>query len=274
MKRLAYIVLFFVISNVSSFATQDSLKVELDSLETEELAGVKIGSQDEAVAAYNDGDFRRAIALFEAEIKAEKAKGLESPEMYYNLGNAYFRVNELGKARVAYERAALLNPSDRDITHNINYLTTRIEDKILEANTFFLSIWFVKIQNILSTDTWAKIGVVLFILFIACLFGFFFTQQIVIKKIAFYTGIVLIVFTTFANVFAYNQKKRLTSRTTAIIMAPSVSVVSSPNLNSKELFTLHVGTKVEITKDDRSWLEIELDDGSVGWIQRDKLEII
>jgi SH3-like domain-containing protein len=95
-----------------------------------------------------------------------------------------------------------------------------------------------------------------------------------IKKTAFYVSIVLIIVVIFANIFSFRQKNRIEHRDTAIIMAASVPMASSPDINSKELTILHAGTKVSITKEDRNWLEVEIDNGTVGWIQRDKLEII
>lgn len=259
MKRiiLSYLFLFTLILVANA---QDSLAVK------------NTGSQ--ADVAYNEGRFQDAIGIWEKEKEAQKAKGLESPDLYYNLGNAYFRTNDVAKARLYYERALLLDPGDRDIRHNIDYVTTKIEDKILVADTFFLSSWFLGVQNLFSSNAWAKVAVVSFILFMGCLALFFFSRLIVVKKGAFYLGIVLMVVVVFANIFAFAQKNRIEHRSTAIIMAGSASVVSSPDINSKELFILHAGTKVVITKQDRNWLEIEIDNGSVGWIQRSKLEII
>lgn len=276
MKRIIYILVFYLVV-LSCFAQQDTLPVAENDIK-ETVQSVAVASDNESlqagIAAYNEGDFSKAIELFEDVLQENKKENLASPALYYNLGNAYFRMNELGKARLNYERAALLDPSDRDIKHNIEYVTTRIEDKILEVDTLFLSTWFKAVQNTLTSNMWTVTGIVLFILFIGSLFAFFFTQHIVIKKASFYTGIVLLVFCIFSNIFAYRQKQNMKSKNGAIVVAASVSVLSSPDINSKELFRLHVGTKVKITKDDRNWLEIEIDNGSVGWIQRDKIEII
>lgn len=269
MKRIILSYLFLLSVLLSSHA-QDSIAVQ----QAAEPTPATETSSNEAVKAYNEGDFRKAIELLESEMKIQKEKGLESSELYYNLGNSYFRVNDLANARLNYERALLLNPGDRDTRHNIEYLLTKIEDKILVADTFFLHTWFLAVQNLFGSNSWAKTGVVFFLLLITCLVVFFFSRSIIFKKTAFYIGIVSIVIVTFANIFSYNQKKKIEHRDTAVIMTGSASIVSSPDINSKELFILHSGTKVYITKEDRNWLEIEIDNGSVGWIQRDKLEII
>lgn len=236
-------------------------------------------AQGETVAqqarlAYDSAQYHKTIEILEKEREAQIANNLESADLYYNLGNAYYRVDNLAKARLNYERAALLNPGDSDIKGNIEFIKTKIEDKIPVADSFFLGVWFRAVQNWFSSNGWAKIAVISFLLFIACLSVFFFSRKEISKKISFYCGIIFITFIIFANIFSYNQKKRIEIRDTAIIMTGAASVLSAPDSNSKELFILHAGTKVTITKEDRYWFEIEIDNGSVGWIQRDKLEII
>lgn len=273
MRKIIYTIVFLLTSSIT-FAQQDSTGVEQETISNALVEVSENANVQAALDAYNGGDFHKTAELLESEIATNKKEGLESPALFYNLGNTYFRLNELGKARLNYERAALLDPTDRDIQHNIEYVTTRIEDKILEVDTIFISSWFNAVQNLFASNTWAIVGIVLFLTFVGSLFAFFFTQQILIKKTSFYIGLVVVIFCIFANIFAYRQKQKVELRETAVIMAASVSVVSSPDINSKELFRLHVGTKVRITKDDRNWLEIEIDNGSVGWVQRDKIEII
>lgn len=272
MKRIIILSLLLIsalcMSNAQNEAAQDTIKQNIKELAGDgEVTG-------RFIAAYNNGDFDEAIKILEKEKDAQKLKGLESADLYYNLGNAYFRNKDIAHAMLNYERALLLNPGDRDTKHNIAYASTQIEDKILVADTFFLTTWVSYIQHSFSANTWAVVAVVSFLLLIGFLFLFFFGKSIMIKKTSFYVGIVLIILVVSANIFTYRQKQEIEHRTTAIIMVPSVSIKSSPDINSKELFILHSGTKVKITKEDRRWLEIEISDGNVGWIQRDALEVI
>lgn len=274
MKRVILSYLFILFAFVTSYA-QDSINIKTDSAATHVNSAIRQdGTTDPITLMYNEGDFRKVIEELEKERNEQKALGLESPELYYNLGNAYFRVNEIAKARLNYERALLLDPGDRDTRHNINYIMTKIEDKIPVADSFFLNIWFNAVQNLFKSNTWANIGVICFIIFIGCLVLFFFSRLIFLKKLAFYSGIVLIIVVIFANIFSFRQKNKIENRDTAIIMTGSAPIVSSPDINSKELTVLHAGTKVTVTKEDRNWLEIEIDNGTIGWIQREKLEII
>ncbi|GAB6012427.1 tetratricopeptide repeat protein [Viscerimonas tarda] len=231
-------------------------------------------ASNEAVKAYQAEDYPKAIQLFEDEISRQKEKGLESAELYYNLGNAYFREGEVAKAILNYERALLIDPGDLDARHNLEFARTKIEDKIVGVDTFFLQSWFDSIQNLQSSNDWAKLSVAFFLLFLAALSLFFFTRSILVKKVAFYTGLVLFVSLIFTNIFSSRLKDKIIDRNTAVIMAGSVSVKSSPDANSKELFILHSGTKVQINKKDELWFEIEIDNGNVGWIPSNKLEII
>lgn len=229
---------------------------------------------EQAQYEYQEKNYNKAIEILEAEIKTLKTKGEVSPELYYNLGNAYFRMNDFPEAMLNYERAHLYDPGDRDIRHNIEYTQTKIEDKILTADNFFLKIWFDSVQNLLPSNSWAVISIISFVLFISCLFIFFFSPLLKLNKLGFYGGIILLVALLFTNIFSFNQKRKIENQDTAIVMAGSASVVSSPSGVSKELFIIHAGTKVEILKHDGNWYEIEIANGSIGWIQKDKVEII
>lgn len=272
MKRMILSYILFLSVFAASYA-QDSIPAPTnDNIAQDAPLSDKL---DEQIATlYNNSDFREVIDILEKERSEQKAKGLESPNLYYNLGNAYFRVNDMAHARLNYERALLLDPGDRDTRHNIDYLMTKIEDKILVADTFFLSTWFNAVQNLFGSNTWSKIAMVSFILFILCLGVFFIGRYITMKKAAFYIGLVLIILVIFGNVFAYRQKEKIENRDTAVVMAGSASMMSSPDINSKELVILHSGSKVKVTKEDRNWLEVQLDSGDIGWIQREKIEII
>jgi tetratricopeptide (TPR) repeat protein len=228
----------------------------------------------QAVEAYQAKKFDKAVELLQREVDIHKKLGQESAALYYNLGNAYFRADEMAKAILYYERALLLDPGNRDIRHNIAYVNTRIEDKIVKAENIFIEDWFDSIENIFSSNTWAVFAVAAFLLTIASCFFFFFGKHIWIKKTAFYSGLVSIAFVVLFNIFAFGQKSDVVSKNTAIIMAPSTQVLSSPDEKSKDLFNLHAGTKVKINKTDGQWFEIEIENGNVGWIQSNKLEII
>ena len=225
----------------------------------------------DGVKAYQEENYDKAVDIFEQERKELAEKGLESSDVYYNLGNAYFRNNDIAKAVLNYERANLINPGDRDVRHNLDFVRTQTEDKIDGIDAFFLQSWFDAVQNLQSSNAWAKLSIVIFLIFIISLAVFFFSHRIVAKKITFYLCIIFVVLLIVTNVFSFRLKDKILNRDSAIIMVGVTPILSSPDSNSSELFLLHAGTKVKINKTDGSWLEIEIDNGNVGWIKKEKL---
>lgn len=224
----------------------------------------------EAEAAYTKEDYGKAIELYEGLLKSHG----ESSEIYYNLGNAYYKENKIAPAILNYERALLLDPGDGDIRFNLQLARQKSVDKIEPVDDFFLHRWFDTVQNMGAADSWAQAGIVCFILFIGCLILFFFSKWIYLKKIGFYLGILFLVMVIFSNIFASNQKSELMDRKGAIVFAPTVTVKSSPDASGTDLFILHEGTKVSIKSKLGDWSEIEMVDGNVGWMPSKEIEII
>lgn len=224
----------------------------------------------EAEAAYTSEDYVKAIEIYEDVLLNYG----DSYEVYYNLGNAYYKSGKIAPAILNYERALLINPSDGDIRFNLEMAKLKAVDKIEPLGEFFLIKWFRSVQNIFSVDTWAAVGITCFVLFIGCLVLFFFSKWMRLKKIGFYLGCVLLVMIIFSNIFAYNQKKALVDRNGAIVFVPTVTIKSSPDTSGTDLFVLHEGTKVFVKSSLGEWNEIELEDGNVGWIHQKNIEKI
>lgn len=252
-------------------------QTELDSLSaiTSDIKDSSVGSlSNEADAAYINKNFVESIQLYEAQVSEHKLINQESAQIYYNLGNAYFRNNQIAKAIVNYERALLLEPGDSDIRHNLRFAKTRIEDKIDSADSFFINKWVRSIQNLYSGNTWAVIGIVFFVMLIFAIGLYMISTQIVLRKVSFYTGIVLLSLVIITNVFAFKQKNKIENRSTGIVMSASVSIYTSPDAHSQELFRLHEGAKVKIKREEGRWIEIIIANGSVGWLQKKDIETI
>lgn len=224
----------------------------------------------EAEVAYTKEEYGKAIELYESILKNNG----ESSEIYYNLGNAYYKAGKTAPAILNYERALLLDPGDADIRFNLQMAKQKSVDKIEPVGEFFLYRWFDSVQNMGAADSWAKVGIVCFILFIGCLILFFFSRWIRLKKVGFYIGILLLVVIIFSNIFASHQKKEIVERAGAIVFSPTVTVKSSPDVSGTELFILHEGTKVSIKSKLGEWSEIELEDGNVGWMPSKDIEVI
>lgn len=255
MKYLPIIILGFLL-NFSLVTAQDT-------------AGVSSANE-----AYRSGNFKLSIEQYENTINQYLKEGKESAELYYNLGNSYFRDNQIGKAILNYERALLLEPGNSDIRHNLRFARTRIEDRIDVAGNLFLTNWFNSVRDLFNSNTWGTMAIIFFILFLICFGVYLFIRILWLKKTAFYTGIVFLIFMICANIFAFNQKNLRVNRETGIVMPAAISVTTSPDSNSKELFQLHEGTKVTVRQTEGNWREIEIANGSVGWIKKENIEII
>ena len=224
----------------------------------------------QANEAYEQEDFKKAIELYETALK-EQGK---SADLYYNLGNAYYKDNHYAEAILNYERALLLSPGDEDVRFNLDMAKSHITDKIEPVETFFLTMWFHSVRDSLSSNAWAVVGIVSFLLIIVCLFLYFFTRIVVLKKIGYFLGLILVLVTIIANNFAFSLKDKLTDREEAIIFAPTITVKSSPADSGTDLFILHEGTKVSVLSTVGEWSEIKLSDGNRGWMPTGKLRII
>lgn len=224
----------------------------------------------EAEAAYVAEDYSKAIELYEGILKTYGT----SAEIHYNLGNAYFKAGEIAPSILNYERALLLDPADGDMRFNLNVAKQKTVDRIEPLGQFFLVKWFEGVQNIFSVNSWGAIGIVCFIVLIACLFLFFFSKWIRLKKIGFYVGVLMLLVVILANVFASKQKHSLLNRNSAIVFSSTVTVKSSPDVSGTDLFVIHEGTKVFVRSTLGEWSEIELEDGHVGWMPSKDIEKI
>ncbi len=223
-----------------------------------------------ANAAYNNQYYEDAINNYQKIIDA----GFESADLYYNLGNAYFKNDEIPSAILFYEKALKLKPNDEDIRYNLDVANGKIVDKIEPVPELFYKRWWRSFYNMFSADTWAKVSVGGFILFIILLSFYLLSKLIRIRKIAFFSGLVVLVITLFTFAVSLQKYHHLTHDREAIVFTPTITVKSSPNPNSVDLFVIHEGSKVEIRDQVGSWYEIRIANGSVGWLPESALKTI
>ena len=224
----------------------------------------------EADSAYVHGQYQQAIRDYEALVKQGA-----SAELYYNLGNAYYRTENIPEAVLNYERALLLSPGDRDIRFNLQIARSKTFDKIVPESEMFFVTWYRSLVSLMSVDGWARTALVAIALTIVLLLVYLFSYRIWLRKAGFFGGVVLLLLFVGANIFAWQQKKDLLNRKGAIIFVPAVTVKSTPAANGTDLFILHEGTKVVITDGSmRDWKEIRIADGKEGWIESKHLRVI
>jgi len=219
---------------------------------------------------YTKEEFTKAIDGYNQILMA----GIESPELYYNLGNAYYKTNQFTIAILNYERAKLLAPDDEDIEFNLLVANQKVVDSIQELPGIFIVRWWNSLINSQTTDNWAILSIIGFILFLTLVGLYFFARSGDVKRISFWAGCFLIVFSILSWSFAARQKSRLVNHSFAIVMQPTVTIKSSPSEKGTNLFVIHEGLKVRITDKLGDWVEIRLADGNKGWLLIESIERI
>ena len=217
---------------------------------------------DSALAAYNNKEYKKAITAYECILK----EGKTSSALYYNLGNAYYKDNQLGKAIYNYELANKLNPTDGDIQNNLRIANTKVIDKIDAKENLFTNAIKLGLYGLFSTTGWAYatiicllIAALLFILFVS-------TSNVLLKRAGFWTGSLFVIGFVFSMVVGYATLHNLNKKTQAIIILPEVKVFSEPNATAKTKFSLHEGTKVNVLSSNPDYTAIQLANGNEGFI--------
>ena len=277
MKKI-WVLTIILMASVTLFG-QDAVlndSVSSDSLTKSDASAFSAAKQivnatkAEGDSAYIKNDFASAIQIYESLLQQG-----EAPEIYYNLGNCYYKTNDIARAILNYERALLLSPGNADIRANLEIARSKAIDKVTPVPEIFFITWIKSLVNSQSSDAWARTGIASFLLLLVSLAIFFFTQHIKWKKIGFSAAILFLIVTVLSNLFASQQKSYLTNRNDAIILSPSVTVRSTPSESGTSLFVLHEGRKVEIKDNSmREWKEIRLEDGKVGWVPSSSIEVI
>ncbi len=255
MKRLIVIVLFMNFLVFPAIIAQDS---------------ERNAQFDSGTGLFSEGDYQGALDEWLSVYKT----GYSSPELCYNIGNAYFKLNNIPGAILFYERALLLDPTDEDINYNLNISRTRVVDRMEEIPELFFVRWFNVVSLLLPSNTWAVISIVSFVVCLILLSVYFFTSDYKLKVAAFWVSLVFLFVSLSSISNSIRSKNMIFHNESAIIFSSQVRGKSSPDDSGNDLFVLHEGTKVEVTDKVGEWLEIRLSDGNKGWVPASGLEII
>lgn len=220
--------------------------------------------------AYRKGDYQQAIMDYRRLLKQGA-----SAELYYNLGNACYRSDSLTMAILAYERALLLSPGDKDIRFNLQFARSKTIDKLTPESEVVFVTWYRGLVNLTNANVWAYISVVSIVLALLLVLVYLFAPRVLWRKVGFFGGLTFLVFFIFSTLFAWDQHHAFVNRSGAIIMAPSVNVKKTPSAIAEDAFILHEGTRVDVTDTNmKSWRGIRLPDGREGWMPSEQLEMI
>ena len=219
---------------------------------------------------YAKGNYQQAIRDYQEILKA----GVSS-EIYYNLGNAYYRTDNITQALLAYERALQLSPGDNDIRFNLQYARSKTIDKITPETEMFFVTWYNSLVNFTSVDRWANTAIVSIVMALLLILVFLFAPQMWARKSGFYGSAVFLLLFAFANLFAFQQKHELETKQGAIVIAPTVNVKKTPAASGTDVFVIHEGTRVDITdRGMKQWRGVKLADGREGWLKTSQIEEI
>lgn len=223
------------------------------------------------VEAYARGDWADAGAAWNSILDM----GLESADLYYNIGNACYRNDDLSHAILNYERAVRLDPSHSDARFNLEFARAGLQDKIESVPTFFLSLWMRSLCRVMPSNLWAVLGAGFFALALAAVLLFLLGNTVSVRKTGFTLGVVSILLCILSVSMAASQKADYQKTDSAIVVKAVSPVRSSPSEESaKDLFILHEGTKLRLLDEVGEWRNIELSDGRQGWMRSSDLEII
>ncbi len=242
-----------------------------------QIVNCQIVNIADANQLYADGNYAQAATMYEEILTSNseavsQRSGLTS-EIYYNLGNAYFKQGELAQSILAYERCLRLDPRNKDAKYNLAFAQSRIIDNIEDNQAFFISSWLRAVRNSLTEQTWMWLSICTFLLVLIGAMLFALSKEPWLRKTAFYTAIIALIISVCACANAGSLHSRDTDRNEAIITQGIVNVKASPDRSGTELFTLHEGTKVTIHEVLGDWCNIHVGN-NVGWLKLSALERI
>ncbi len=225
---------------------------------------------EQANQSYIEGAYAYAIEQYEEVL----AGNVESAMLYYNLGNAYFKTNQIAKAILNYERALRLKPNDENTIYNLEVARAKTIDRIEPVPVIFYERWWRNFVFWQSTDRWAYVG----LMGLICCFGaalvYFFSRRSFYKKLGFGLAGLFLFLTIIVFIAANSQYRHFHQNREAVIFVPRITAKSGPGESSPDLFVIHEGTRVRITDDLGEWVEVRLDNGNIGWLRLSAIEEI
>ncbi len=241
------------------------------------LFSLSVNAEDDVQALKAKADKAYSLERYEEAIPIYKEiiQDGESADVYYNLGNCYYRLDDIAQSILWYERAYLLNPGDADLRVNLQLARSKTVDKIVPEEELFFVRWYHSLLNMMSVNTWIWTGIIFFVFMLVCLLLYFFGQRMALRKSGFYCAILLLVFVVMSNMFAIQQRSRQQNRDGAVVIESAVAVKSTPADAGTDLFLLHAGTSMTIIDQSmQDWYQIRLSDGKEGWIPAKAIEVI
>jgi len=235
---------------------------------------IKAQELDTLMKAGNDyfqnKQFPEAIVSYETILN----QGYLSSDLYYNLGNAFYRTGELGKAILYFEKALKISPGNDDAAYNLKIVNARTVDKIQEIPPLFLIKWWNILLSSFTSTGWQVIIFVFYMLLLVCIALYFLIKHLQVQKFSFIFGVLNIIALFFSVILFFSSLSMESSNDHGILLQSVANAKISPDTQSNDAFVIHEGIKFQIEDKVNNWVKIKLSDGKVGWLPANTFEEI
>lgn len=245
------VILFLLISGISSAQNANDLFENANTL-------------------YKEGKYQQAIEIYE-QIESKKEV---SSELYYNLGNAYYKLNKVAPSIYNYEKALQLDPLNEDAQNNLIIANQLTLDRIEELPKSVFQKINENIFQKLTYNSWAVITILLSFLAATLFLLFYFSYTPSKKRFYFTTSILSFLILVITLTITFTQYNQTTNTVEAIVFVEEIDVKNAPTSDANEIFTLHEGTKVNVLDTVDDWNKIILIDGKIGWVKKTSLKLL
>lgn len=218
--------------------------------------------------AYNNKQYEKALNSY-LQIKNKKDI---SADLYYNIGNTYFRLNDYANAILYYERGILLKPYDDNLNTNLKVAKARLKSDVYIMPNFFLVDWWNNISNLFIPSTWTIVSIIM--LLIACTLFIFYYFSFNNKKLFFYTFLLISALFLVSCFAGLTRQKQIQSKDNAIVFSETTMGKDSPDENSTDKIKIVKGQKIKIVDKSNKWIKIKTEDGKEAWIENKNIVII
>lgn len=217
---------------------------------------------------YQKAKYQEALNAYESVVNGHQ----ESAELYYNVGNCYYKLNKVAPAIYNYEKALVLKPNNKDVENNLRFAQKRTIDEIKVIPKVGFAKLLRDFTGIYHYNTWGWIAIAFSVLFLLSFIGYYFSQLTVVKRIFFFSMFLVIVLLLISVAAAIFEKDHFDNEKPAIVFAEMTDVRSEPQKMASTVVVLHEGTKVFVEEAVQGWKKVQLTDGTEGWIESNAIK--